>query len=95
MIKNEKDIGFETKKGLKFFLQKRLEKISQSFYLSFLLFFLALYFWCLENICSPSICASNDIRIFQFGYIIVLSYHILYLMQKNIVIYLHNKKPII
>jgi hypothetical protein len=34
MTKNEKDMGFETRKGLKFFRQKLLEKISQSFYFS-------------------------------------------------------------
>ncbi len=63
-------MGFQTRKGLEFFFKKFETKYHSPLPFSFFSFFspsLFLFFWFLENIFSPLIFISNDIKIVQFG----------------------------
>jgi hypothetical protein len=66
-IKNEEDMGFETREGLEFFSKKIEIKYHIPFSYFSYVFFLIPLFLVLIEILYPPICVFNDIKLVQFG----------------------------
>jgi hypothetical protein len=54
--------GLKIKRAKAFSSKKLRQNITNFLFLLFMLYSLLLWFWCLERICNPPICTSNDIK---------------------------------